>query len=104
MVHPCGSGAFGHFECTKDMSNLTFVTLHLIDKSGRLLDMENKREMLIMKPAARRISSGALVRRRQSSSASAPSPLDASFLIQLATREVSLSSFIQEKETTILSA
>ncbi|KAL9103751.1 MAG: hypothetical protein Q9163_001210 [Psora crenata] len=23
MVHPCGSGAFGHFECTKDMSNLT---------------------------------------------------------------------------------
>ncbi|KAL9128805.1 MAG: hypothetical protein Q9217_002586 [Psora testacea] len=23
MVHPCGSGAFGHFECTKDMSDLT---------------------------------------------------------------------------------
>ena len=24
-----GSGAFGHFECTKDMSNLTLVTLYL---------------------------------------------------------------------------
>lgn len=23
MVHPCGSGAFGYFECTKDMSDLT---------------------------------------------------------------------------------
>jgi catalase len=23
MVHPCGSGAFGHFETTKDMSHLT---------------------------------------------------------------------------------
>ncbi|KAI1428863.1 catalase-like domain-containing protein [Xylaria sp. FL1777] len=23
MVHPCGSGAFGYFECTEDMSNLT---------------------------------------------------------------------------------
>ncbi|EYE96336.1 catalase [Aspergillus ruber CBS 135680] len=23
MVHPCGSGAFGHFEVTKDVSNLT---------------------------------------------------------------------------------
>ena len=23
MVHPCGSGAFGYFETTKDVSNLT---------------------------------------------------------------------------------
>ena len=23
MVHPCGSGAFGHFEVTKDISDLT---------------------------------------------------------------------------------
>lgn len=23
MVHPCGSGAFGYFECTKDVSSLT---------------------------------------------------------------------------------
>ena len=23
MVHPCGSGAFGYFECTKSMSDLT---------------------------------------------------------------------------------
>ncbi|KAK3306742.1 catalase-like domain-containing protein [Chaetomium strumarium] len=23
MVHPCGSGAFGYFECTKDVTNLT---------------------------------------------------------------------------------
>ena len=23
MVHPCGSGAFGHFEVTHDVSNLT---------------------------------------------------------------------------------
>lgn len=25
MVHPAGSGAFGYFECTKDMSHLTKV-------------------------------------------------------------------------------
>ncbi|KAF8463078.1 catalase-like domain-containing protein [Kalaharituber pfeilii] len=25
-VHPCGSGAFGYFECTKDMSHLTKAT------------------------------------------------------------------------------
>lgn len=23
MVHPCGSGAFGYFECTKDVTSLT---------------------------------------------------------------------------------
>ncbi|KAK3367775.1 hypothetical protein B0H63DRAFT_489759 [Podospora didyma] len=23
MVHPCGSGAFGYFECTKDVTALT---------------------------------------------------------------------------------
>ena len=23
MVHPCGSGAFGYFECTKDVASLT---------------------------------------------------------------------------------
>lgn len=44
MVHPCGSGAFGHFECTKDMSSLTLVTLHLLHtKSGRLVNKESKK-------------------------------------------------------------
>lgn len=28
MVHPCGSGAFGYFECTKDVTSLT-VSLDL---------------------------------------------------------------------------
>jgi catalase len=26
MVHPCGSGAFGHFEVTHDVSGLTKVS------------------------------------------------------------------------------
>ena len=25
MVHPCGSGAFGYFECTKDMSDVWYI-------------------------------------------------------------------------------
>ena len=32
MVHPCGSGAFGYFECTKGMSDLTYVVQNYTDK------------------------------------------------------------------------
>lgn len=32
MVHPCGSGAFGFFETTKDMSSLTKVSLRILQK------------------------------------------------------------------------
>jgi catalase len=36
MVHPCGSGAFGYFECTKDVTGLT-VCLHCpAQHTGRL--------------------------------------------------------------------
>ncbi|KAG2011224.1 heat-induced catalase [Coprinopsis cinerea AmutBmut pab1-1] len=33
MVHPCGSGAFGYFECTRDMSELTKAGLY--SKAGK---------------------------------------------------------------------
>ena len=29
MVHPCGSGAFGYFETTKSMGDLTYVVPYL---------------------------------------------------------------------------
>ena len=66
------------------------------------MNEENKEKMLMMKPAAKQISFRALARRRQSSSASAQSPLDASSLTRLATREGLLSSSIPEKEIMIL--
>lgn len=43
MVHPCGSGAFGYFECTKDMSHLTFVILlSLLHSSPWMLCMQRE--------------------------------------------------------------
>jgi catalase len=29
MVHPCGSGAFGYFECTQDVTELTVSHVHI---------------------------------------------------------------------------
>jgi len=34
MVHPCGSGAFGHFEVTKDVSSLTKVRRQEVAQSS----------------------------------------------------------------------
>jgi catalase len=39
MVHPCGSGAFGYFETTADVSDLTKVCLHSIEEDKHTLTL-----------------------------------------------------------------
>lgn len=68
MVHPCGSGAFGYFECTKDMSDLTSVTLFFIMSQSACSQYAGKQ--ISFKPRDPR---------HQSSSASRPSHLAGSF-------------------------
>ena len=95
MVHPCGSGAFGHFECTKDMSKLTFVTLEAYyGYSGRLTT----------NPTARQTSSKALAKRHQFFFASVPSHSVVNFPTLLVIQEVSPSNSTPQRAITILLA
>ena len=48
MVHPCGSGAFGYFECTQDVTDLT-VSQATIREISHLLIMAQKANFLSSK-------------------------------------------------------